>query len=94
MKRGFRNKRIIERRKLQKTSFNKSLLLPMRKMLIQCSLSWKIGDWKCKKCDFDTHSEGLSRQHKLTSHNLKESKQKIIVGYELYMQKFANVLGV
>ena len=65
----------------------------MRKMLIQCSLSWKIGDWKCKKCDFDTHSEGLLRQHKVTSHNLKESKQKIIVGYELDMQKFANVLG-
>ena len=45
----------------------------------------ELEDWgldvysqKCKKFDFETHSEGLLRQHKVKSHNIKESKQNII----------------
>ena len=59
----------------------------------------ELEDWgldvysqKCKKCDFETHSEGFLRQHKVRSHNIKESRQNIIIGYELDMQKFADVL--
>ena len=43
----------------------------------------ELDDWgldvysqKCKKCYLETHSEGLLRQHKLESHNIKESKNE------------------
>lgn len=47
---------------------------------------------KCKKCDFETHSEGLLRQHKVTNHHIKETNQNIILGYEFDMQRHVKVL--
>ena len=36
---------------------------------------------KCKKCDYETHSEGVLRVHKVEDHKLKESKENIIIGF-------------
>ena len=47
---------------------------------------------KCKKCNFETHSEGHLRQHKVSNHNTKETKQNIILGYEFDMQRHVTVL--
>ena len=47
---------------------------------------------RCKKCDHKTHSEGHLRQHKVANHNSKETKQNIILGYEIDMQRHATVL--
>ena len=47
---------------------------------------------KCKRCDFATHSEGHLRQHTVINPNIKDSKQNIILGYEIDMQKHRSVL--
>ena len=47
---------------------------------------------RCKKCDLETHSDGLLRQHKVNNHNVKESKQNIIVGFKMDMQRHVKML--
>ena len=37
---------------------------------------------RCDKCDHRTHSEGLLREHQRNKHNIKESQQNIIMGFE------------
>ena len=37
---------------------------------------------KCKKCDFESHSVGLLRRHKVAIHNMKETYENIIIGFE------------
>ena len=37
---------------------------------------------KCKKCDHETHSEGVLRLHKVEDHNRKKSKENIILGFK------------
>ena len=37
---------------------------------------------KCRKCDYETHSEGVLRLHKVEDHNTKESKENIIIGFK------------
>ena len=36
---------------------------------------------QCKKCEYETFSEGKLRHHKAVDHNLKESKYNIIIGF-------------
>ena len=43
------------------------------KLKIDCGLD--VHSQNCKKCDFETHSEGLVRLHKETEHQLKETFQ-------------------
>ena len=38
---------------------------------------------KCKKCDHETHSEGVLRLHKVEDHNIKESKNNVILGFKM-----------
>ena len=45
-----------------------------------------LSEIKCKKCNFETHSEGTLRKHKRTVHNLKESNLNIIIGFKADMQ--------
>ena len=47
---------------------------------------------KCKKCDFETHSEGLLRLHKGSTHGNKETNQNIILGFELDLRTHLGVL--
>ena len=47
---------------------------------------------RCNKCDHKTHSEGHLRQHKVSNHKSKETKQNIILGYEFDMQRHLKVL--
>ena len=41
-----------------------------------------MSEIKCEKCSFDTHSEGLIRKHRRTTHNIKETIQNIILGFK------------
>ena len=41
-----------------------------------------LTELKCKKCGFETHSEGMLRKHKRTVHQIKESNQNIILGFK------------
>ena len=45
-----------------------------------------LSEIKCKKCNFETHSEGTLRKHKRTVHHLKESNLNIIIGFKADMQ--------
>ena len=36
---------------------------------------------QCKKCEYETFSEGKLRHHKAVDHNLKETKDNIIIGF-------------
>ena len=42
----------------------------------------KLDEIKCKKCEFETFSDGLIRLHKRNYHQLKESNQNIILGFK------------
>ena len=57
---------------------------------INCGLDAK--SQKCKKCDFETHSEGLLRMHKVKDHNLKETFQNIVLGFEFDLERHIQVL--
>ena len=35
----------------------------------------------CKRCDYETFSEGKLRHHKAVDHNIKETKDNIIIGF-------------
>ena len=47
---------------------------------INCGL--KLDEIHCKKCDFETFSEGQLRLHKRRVHQLKESNSNIILGFK------------
>ena len=47
---------------------------------------------RCDKCEHKTHSEGLLREHQKNKHNIKESQQNIIKGFEFDMQRHLSVL--
>ena len=48
---------------------------------------------KCKKCGFDTHSEGMFRRHKVIIHDSgKETNQSIILGFEEDVQRHCTIL--
>ena len=44
------------------------------------NLGLDVTSQKCKKCNFETHSEGHLRQHKVSNDDTKETKQNIILG--------------
>ena len=52
-------------------------------MRTNCGLD--LSEIKCKKCNFETHSEGTLRKHKRTVHNLKESNLNTIVRFRADM---------
>ena len=47
---------------------------------------------RCEKCEYKSHSEGLLREHNLSKHKNKETKENIILGYEFDMQRHLRVL--
>jgi hypothetical protein len=47
---------------------------------------------RCKKCDFETHSKGILRKHKRTTHQLKESSLNIILGFKIDIQNYVYIL--
>ena len=48
---------------------------------------------ECKKCEFETHSEGMLRRHKVIIHDSgKETNQSIILGFEADVQRHCKVL--
>ena len=56
----------------------------------------ELSEMKCKACKFETHSEGLLRQHKRTTHRIKETNQNIILGFKndmFYHLKILEALG-
>ena len=47
----------------------------------------------CKKCEFETHSEGIFKRHKVLIHDSgKETNQSIILGFEADVQRHYKVL--
>ena len=42
----------------------------------------ELTGYKCKICDFESHSDGLLRKHNRTTHQLKETNQDIILGFK------------
>ena len=54
------------------------------KKISDCGLD--LSELKCKKCTFETHSEGTLRKHKRNVHQLKESNLNIIIGFKTDMQ--------
>ena len=52
-----------------------------------------LNNQECKKCEFDTHSEGMLRRHKVLIHDSgKETNQNIIIGFEADVQRHYKVL--
>ena len=48
---------------------------------------------KCKKCDFDTISEGMLKRHKVLIHDSnRETNQSIILGFEADVHRHCKVL--
>ena len=62
----------------------------MFELRMNCGLDVK--SQKCKKCEFQTHSEGLLRRHKETEHNLKQTMVNLILGFECDIEKHVEVL--
>ena len=48
-------------------------------LMKDCGL--ELTGYKCKKCDYECHSDGL-RKHKRTTHQLNESNQNIMLGFK------------
>ena len=46
----------------------------------------------CRKCDFESHSEFLLRLHKERDHNIKQTFQNLVLGYEYDLQYHIEVL--
>ena len=46
----------------------------------------------CRKCDFETHSEYILRMHKERDHNIKQTFQNLLLGYECDLQSHIEVL--
>ena len=59
-------------------------------MRINCGLDTKYKT--CRKCDFETHSEYLLRMHKERDHNLKQTFQNLVLGYECDIGSHLEVL--
>ena len=47
---------------------------------------------KCNKCDFKTFSFGLLREHQVKSHQSKNSKTKVIEGFEIDDKTYRELL--
>ena len=47
---------------------------------------------KCKKCDYETFSEGTLRVHKVDIHKLKETKENIVLGYQNDVREHLEIL--
>ena len=60
------------------------------KLMKDCGL--ELTGYKCKKCAFESHSDGLLRKHKRTSHQLKESNQNMILGFKIDIGNFQNTV--
>ena len=48
--------------------------------------------YSCKKCEFETKSEGMFRRHKSFIHDSRETNQNIILGFESDVQMYAKIL--
>ena len=46
----------------------------------------------CKKCEFETKSEGMFKRHKVVIHDSRETNQNVILGFESDVQKYARIL--
>ena len=60
------------------------------KVKVDCGLDTK--SQKCKKCDFESSSEGLLRRHKVKDHNLKETFRNIILCFEFDLHRHEEIL--
>ena len=49
---------------------------------VKTNCGLELSEHKCKKCEYETHSLGLLRNHNKTVHKLKESFQNILIGFE------------
>ena len=59
-------------------------------MRVNCGLD--VTFKTCRKCDFESHSEYLLRIHKERDHNLKQTFQNLVLGYESDLQSHIEVL--
>ena len=48
--------------------------------------------YACKKCEFETKSEGMFKRHKVLIHDSRETNQNVILGFESDVQKYARIL--
>ena len=46
----------------------------------------------CKKCGFETHSEGKLRKHERLTHQVMDSNKNIIMGFKNDIQEYFNIL--
>ena len=49
---------------------------------VKTNCGLELSEHKCKKCEYETHSLGLLRNHNKIVHKLKESFQNILIGFE------------
>ena len=48
---------------------------------------------KCKKCDYESHSEGLLRLHRVNDHKLKETFQNLVLGFQCDVREHIELLN-
>ena len=46
----------------------------------------------CKKCGFETHSEGFPRKHERWTHQVMDSNKNTIMGFKNDIQEYFNIL--
>ena len=62
-------------------------------LMIQENSELVSNNHSCKKCEFETHSDGMFRRHKVLIHDSgKETNQNIILGFEADVQRHYKVL--
>ena len=78
----FKENKIIE-------AFEKDCKL-FGELRVNCGLD--ITHKTCRKCDFESHSEYLLRMHKEKDHNIKQTFQNLVLGYEYDVNSHIEVL--
>ena len=48
----------------------------------------------CKKCEFETKSEGMLRRHNVLIHAKQGTDQNVIIGFESDMKQYVNILEI
>ena len=57
---------------------------------MNCGLDVKSS--KCRKCDYESHSEGLLRLHKERDHQIKQTFQNVVLGFKCDVRSHVVVL--
>ena len=47
---------------------------------------------QCKKCEYETFSKGNLKHHKAVDHNLKETKDNIIIGFNNDVNEYLEII--